>query len=85
MLTQRLSFCLLFVFVGMSLCLSDFSYESLILWHLFLFSWTFSINAIDPKTRKILQLLRLRQVRCEPSTLCYTSIANVLGFFLCLS
>ena len=24
--------------------------------------WIFSINAIDPKTKKILQLLRLRQV-----------------------
>lgn len=35
------------------------------------FSWICSINAIDPKTKKILQLLRLRQVCLNIPFLCF--------------
>lgn len=65
MLTLKLSFCLSSVSVGKL---------ALLMFMIFLKLWsmgfnnlvvcfgTLSINAIDPKTKKILQLLRLRQV-----------------------
>ena len=64
MLTRRRSSCLSFAFVGKFSCLIIMLHESL--WRspgsYILEFGTYSINAMHPKTRKILQLLRLRQV-----------------------
>ena len=46
---------------------------------------TYSINAMHPKTRKIMQLLRLRQVLHETHPLWYYTMAiDYCGFYLCL-
>ena len=45
---------------------------------------TYSINAMHPKTRKILQLLRLRQVLHETCPLlCYKMVSGYCSFYLC--
>ena len=45
---------------------------------------TYNINAIHPKTRKILQLLRLRQVLHETHPLWYhIMVSGYCGFYLC--
>ena len=45
---------------------------------------TYNINAMHPKTRKILQLLRLRQVLHETHPLWYyITVSGYYGFYLC--
>ena len=45
---------------------------------------TYSINAMHPKTRKILQLLRLRQVLHETHPLLYYKmVSGYCSFYLC--
>ena len=86
MLTRRRSSCLSFAFVGKFSCLiiplmnlygrSPGSY--------ILEFGTYSINAMHPKTRKILQLLRLRQVLHETHPLWYYKmVSGYCSFYLC--
>ena len=86
-MTRRQSSCLSFAFVGKFSCLIIPLHESL--WYItrflyFLEFGTYSINATHPKTRKILQLLRLRQVLHETHPLWYYKMATgYCSFYLC--
>ena len=87
MLTQRRSSCLSFAFVGKFSCLIFSLHKSLwqITRFLLLEFGTYSINAMHPKTRKILQLLRLRQVLHETHPLWYyIAVSGYYGFYFCL-
>ena len=87
MLTQRRSSCLSFAFVGKFFPCLIFPLHEIFMVDYQVLIFFFgnlelnSINAMHPKTRKILQLLRLRQVLHETMFLClelYVSIKYTL-------
>lgn len=58
-------YVLLFFFLVILICITLIAILLFICYWVFFFCFeTFSINAMDPKSKKILQLLRLRQVIC---------------------